>query len=111
MAEHASNEFLRTSRAQEDKNDLFAAIGKQVLGLKLDGAEEDDVPEDDRVKIVDEIESLCMNCHENVTRSVNHDQQHAECTPGQHQIVTYQDTLFSRDHLNELLLQSLWLQE
>ena len=43
---------------------LFAAIGKRVLGLRLEDDEE--VPEDDKVKIVDEIESLCMNCEENV---------------------------------------------
>ena len=67
MAEHASrtNEYLRSSRAQNDEKDLFSAIGKQVLGLQLD--DEQEVTEDERVKIVDEIESLCMNCHENVS--------------------------------------------
>ena len=66
MADHSSNEYLRSSRAQENKTDLFAAIGKQVLGLKINKDEDENVPEDERVKIVDEIESLCMNCHENV---------------------------------------------
>ena len=65
MADRATNEYLNTERAMNDDNDLFAAIGKQVLGLRLG---DDEVPaEDDRVKIVDEIESLCMNCHENVS--------------------------------------------
>ena len=65
MADRATNEYLNTERAKNDENDLFAAIGKQVLGLKLGDDEES--TEDDRVKIVDEIESLCMNCHKNVS--------------------------------------------
>lgn len=64
MADRATNEYLNTERAKNDENDLFAAIGKQVLGLNLG---DDEPAEDDRVKIVDEIESLCMNCHENVS--------------------------------------------
>ena len=65
MAERSTNEYLGSVRAQNDENDLFSAIGKQVLGLKL-GEEEEDVPQDERVSVVDDIESLCMNCHENV---------------------------------------------
>ena len=64
MADRAPNEYLNTQRAQNDRNDLFAALGKQVLGLSVQ--DEDEIPEDDRVKVVDEIESLCMNCEENV---------------------------------------------
>lgn len=63
MADRATNEYLNTERAKNDDNDLFAAIGKQVLGLNLGDDEEQ--AEDDRVKVVDEIESLCMNCHKN----------------------------------------------
>lgn len=66
MADHASNEFLNSTRAQKDDKDLFAAIGKQVLGLQLG---DDQVDEDDRVKVVEEIESLCMNCQENVSQT------------------------------------------
>ena len=69
MADRATNEYLSTERAKNDDNDLFAAIGKQVLGLKL-GDDDDEPPEDDRVKVVDEIESLCMSCQENVTSSL-----------------------------------------
>ena len=65
MSDRATNEYLNTERAINDDNDLFAAIGKQVLGLRLG---DNEVPaEDDRVKIVDEMESLCMNCHEDVS--------------------------------------------
>lgn len=66
MAERSTNEYLGSVRAQNDENDLFSAIGKQVLGLKLGEEEEEDVPQDERVSVVDEIESLCMNCQENV---------------------------------------------
>ncbi|KAG8527681.1 uncharacterized protein KY384_007835 [Bacidia gigantensis] len=64
MADHATNEYTSSTRAQNDENDLFAAIGKQVMGLQIDD-EDTDIAEDDRVKVVDEIESLCMNCEEN----------------------------------------------
>ena len=64
MADRSTNEYLNTERAKNDDNDLFAAIGKQVLGLNL--GDDEKPTEDDRVKVVDEIESLCMNCHENV---------------------------------------------
>ena len=67
MADHATNEYLNTERARNDENDLFAAIGKQVLGLNL--GDDEQPAEDDRVKVVDEIESLCMKCHENVNDS------------------------------------------
>ena len=65
MADRATNEYLNTERAINDDNDLFAAIGKRVLGLNV--RDDDEPAEDDRVKVVDEIESLCMNCHENVS--------------------------------------------
>ena len=66
MVDRATNEFLNTERARNDENDLFVAIGKRVLGL---GVEDDtELPEDDRVKVVDEIpDSLCMNCQEDVS--------------------------------------------
>lgn len=64
MTDTPSNEFLNATRAQKDDKDLFAAIGKQVLGLN--GGDNEEVPEDERVKVVDEIESLCMNCEDNV---------------------------------------------
>ena len=66
MMDRATNEFLNTERARIDKDDLFAALGKRVLGLDLKDDEE--VPEDDRVKVVDEIpDSLCMNCQKDVS--------------------------------------------
>ena len=63
MGAISTNEY---ERAQKDENDLFAAIGKKVLGLKLEDEEKPDEDDDDRVKVVDEIESYCMNCEDNV---------------------------------------------
>ena len=59
-----TNEFLDTERAKNDENDLFNAIGKQVLNLSL--GKEEKSTKDDRVQVTEEIESLCMNCEENV---------------------------------------------
>ena len=66
MTDRPINEYSSSLRAENDENDLFAAIGKKVLGLNLENDE--DVPEDERVKVVDEIESLCMNCEQDVCR-------------------------------------------
>ena len=66
MVDRATNEFLNTERARNDENDLFAAIGKRVLGLSIE--DDTELPEDDRVKVVDEIpDSLCMNCQDDVS--------------------------------------------
>ena len=66
MVDRATNEFLNTERARNDENDLFAVIGKRVLGLSIE--DEKEIEEDERVKIVDEIpDSLCMNCQEDVS--------------------------------------------
>lgn len=48
-------------------SDYFKAIGQQVdqVAPATNGAEQID---NDDVKPVEEIESLCMNCHENVRR-------------------------------------------
>lgn len=40
--------------------DLFADMGRKVAEASAQEADEDGT------KVVDEIESLCMNCHENV---------------------------------------------
>lgn len=64
MADRATNEYLNTERAKNDENDLFAAIGQRVLGLNLEDQEEP--AEDDRVRVGDEVENMCMNCHKDV---------------------------------------------
>lgn len=104
MADRATNEYLNTERAKNDENDLFAAIGKQVLGLKLDDDEES--TEDDRVKIVDEIESLCMNCHENVSYvlSSTFHFQVVDFVTGHDTTSSHKDSILSRDYPHVLLL-------
>jgi hypothetical protein len=79
-----------TSNYQEDQkpdgaafDDFFESLGKKAEHLtieeqngkkaaatigtaSLDTATKDEVEDENEPKIVDEIESLCMNCHENV---------------------------------------------
>ena len=48
-----------------ERNPIFEPVGKQVEGMNSDQpTTEDDAPDEGR--LVDTIESLCMNCHENV---------------------------------------------
>ena len=65
MADHSEN---GDSRADHDEKELFAAIGNKVLGLKVgdENKLEEDEGEDENVKVIDEIESYCVNCEENV---------------------------------------------
>lgn len=53
--------------AESEKQTFFEPIGSKAQGLSA--ATNGTVDEDD-VKPVDEIESLCMNCHENVSRCI-----------------------------------------
>lgn len=48
----------------QDPTEFFQSIGSKVEGFapKADGE-----ADDEDVKAVEEIESLCMNCHENVS--------------------------------------------
>jgi zinc finger protein len=56
-------------------DDFFESLGKkaEILTIKEQNSESKDVTngvepvDDDEQKVVDEIESLCMNCHENAS--------------------------------------------
>ncbi len=111
MADPKGNEYLNSARARKDDKDLFAAIGKQVLGYTP--VEGEDVPDDERVKIVDEIESLCMNCEQNVSQSlattiVVH---FITTTLGYDKTSVNEDPFLSRGYPHELLLRALQLQK
>lgn len=58
---------LNGTTSSVSSSDYFKAIGEQVdqVAPATNGAEQID---NDNVKPVEEIESLCMNCHENVFR-------------------------------------------
>ena len=64
----------------EREEDLFTAIGKRVQDLEVDDTakvkrfDEGIESEDDRaeVKVVEKIESLCMNCEDNVNIALSH---------------------------------------
>ena len=59
----------------EREEDLFTAIGRRVQDLEIDDtarlkrADEDEGTEHERAeaRVVDRIESLCMNCQDNVS--------------------------------------------
>lgn len=68
-----------TSHDERDE-DLFTAIGRRVQDLEIDDTakvkrfDAGDKTEDDRAeaKVVDKIESLCMNCEDNVSIALSH---------------------------------------
>ena len=49
-------------------NEFFESIGNQADQLAPATNGEAQTAEDDDRRVVEEIESLCMNCHENVSR-------------------------------------------
>lgn len=51
--------------AESEKQNFFEPIGNKAQGLSTTTNGEST---EDEFKPVDEIESLCMNCHENVSR-------------------------------------------
>jgi zinc finger protein ZPR1 len=48
-------------------NEFFEAIGQQAEQVEQTDAETQEDGEDN-ARVVEEIESLCMNCHDNVSR-------------------------------------------
>lgn len=52
-------------------NEFFESIGNQADQLAPAANDEAQTDDDDR-RVVEEIESLCMNCHENVSRMLPH---------------------------------------
>jgi hypothetical protein len=86
--------------------DLFEDMGRKVTEAS---AQE---PDQDGNKVVDEIESLCMNCEENVgVFSMNQCIPKLTRTPGSDAPAIDQDTLFPRNSHHVLRLPSLPLQK
>lgn len=55
-----------TSRSA-DRNEVFRSVGKHVAAMELGASDDEDESDgDEGPKVVDEIESLCMSCEENV---------------------------------------------
>ena len=60
---------------EEREEDLFTTIGRRVQDLEIDDTarvkrlDGGDMTQDDRAeaKVIDKIESLCMNCEDNVS--------------------------------------------
>ncbi len=47
--------------------ELFETIGQQAEQVTAPAADGDQAQDDDDQRVVEEIESLCMNCHDNVS--------------------------------------------
>jgi hypothetical protein len=82
----------------ETKTELFDTIGH--------GAEQvDDIDDEDEQsqKLVEEIESMCINCEENVSRD-----SLVELTSGHNKITVNEDSFLSRSYSHVIFLSPLW---
>lgn len=98
-------------------DDYFESLGKKAQNLSsndnTNGAATNGLAEDEDQKVVDEIESLCMNCHENVCYSIFSSPMIPANPPllGNHPTTSHTNSLLPRDHSHVLFLSALQLQE
>ena len=85
-------------------NDLFADMGRKVAEASARGGDEDE-------KLVEEIESLCMNCHEQVCTPLKDTMLILLTITGHHTITPHPYTLLSRNSHNVLRMPTLQLEE
>jgi hypothetical protein len=97
-------------------DEYFESLGKKAERLtineqneKLPNAKLEPANEDQRV--VDEVESLCMNCHENVPCPQSQMVISANQMIGNHTTTPYPNTFLPGDYHHVLLLLSLQFQE
>lgn len=93
------------SRAQ----DAFQSVGEQIDQLTLENEDGSAGCEkgNDEPKVVDEIESLCMNCGRDVRPwldTLNDPMRKTLRQSGHHPTLVDADSLLSRDHFDVLLL-------
>lgn len=102
-------EHLSVKEAAPKLNDLPATANATETRANTSASTDD--AEDQRV--VDEIESLCMNCHENVgCRQSSSGRDGAKCfDEGNHAAPTHSNTILPRDYSHVILLSTLQLQE
>lgn len=117
-----------TSPAQEDPkpdgalfDDYFESLGKKAERLNINDKNEkspgavNDAPteqpeaDNEEQRVVDEIESLCMNCHENVPCPRSIRVISAKHTTGNYTFTPYSNPLLPRNYPYVLLLPSLQL--
>ena len=90
----------------------FQALKNQIAHLNLrDGEQDDREIEDETLKVVEKIESLCMSCEENVRilRRNTPDCLVNSRTLGRNKTPAYKNPLLPRNHLNVLFLRPLRL--
>jgi hypothetical protein len=103
----------RTS-AHEGEELLFEDVKKKVEDLKVDPGGDGESQEEAGQRLVDEIESLCMNCQENVSadRGITCASMANKChftNKGHHSFAANAHSLLPRDHPHVLLLPTLQL--
>lgn len=99
-------------------DDYFESLQKKADTLTTDASKASEsgangaADDDEEQRVVDEIESLCMNCHENVRFPI------VPCSKsiltiylGNHQTSPHQDPLLPRNYSHVLFLPTLQLQE
>ncbi|KAI9836458.1 MAG: hypothetical protein M1819_001490 [Sarea resinae] len=91
-----------TSTAGEQAN-MFQNVGRQVERMRLGdpAGPEGDTEDDGEQKVVDVIESLCMNCHENVSQAVA--RVYLEANPDHINHIAGHDTI---PYFKEIILMS-----
>ena len=112
-----------STNAQEPKadgaafDDFFESIGKKAETLTTDSkngepqAESAAESASDEPQLVDEIESLCMNCRENVSVISFGSVLSLANFPGINTTSPYPNSLLPRDYHHVLLLPTLFIQE
>jgi hypothetical protein len=102
-------------------DEFFESIGKKAEQLTINDnskksryangeapSQQSEQGEEDQ-KVVDEIESLCMNCHENVSYSSLRLVVATDNLPGHHPFTTDSDPLLPRNYYHVLFLPPLQL--
>jgi len=90
----------------------FESLGQKAAELSINDNNQTALPtldDGEDQKVVDEIESLCMNCHENVAVLVSKPQTFYLYQTGNHSFTTHSNTVLPRDHTHVLFLSSLQL--
>jgi hypothetical protein len=85
---------------------LFGSIGQKVQTVDTAAIGGDGATEDGDEKVVEEIESLCMNCHENVSSSLYFVQElPLTDNLGNHSTTLDLHTILSRNNPHVLLVR------
>ena len=104
------------SKRSERRAELFLPVSNHVADINLPGYDKDDQDENGP-KLVDEIESLCMNCQENVRQNLQLASlmksicAHMYIKTGYNPTFAYENPILPRDRPHVVLLRALLFQK